>query len=709
MDPMEFERFPFPEKVRLELIGKCYAAARIVAVLVEAATSKAYRGLNGPLPQFTDTIMAVCSADDRCMIMTCLMYLHGALRLMRRYGIPFSCDSRRPMRQITNDLLNEGCIRELLDQYNDQFEFLSMELAAEEREDFFFRAMPNGLAEDLNAFRAIGHYFPETLPKDREDVVGIKGLECPADFCMSMLVNRIFQDWIMQFRELNREDYRRIQYPQVIKLVHDHIHRLKRGRAIHLNVLYPRFIPVNTFNDRGLYEAGIVLPAVPLDWTREIIPEAQIQTNVPLPPPCAGVRSQYAPIPVPRVALPEDRGQAVRPKDPTRLNSGASRRNQSSSEDNNRAFPRSNGRKEPPAPPRGRSPGGDRPQHQLEGDYPHPVPARSQSGFSQGNRYGAIGTGPRTRSLDPRRTTGNTAPTRKPGNENQKISSGFVREALYNAVHALNQEVDRPAMTDQREGDTIDPLQYHVLLAKARERTIKAKSDEEIKRLKAGYEQELNRLQQTLIEQQRLRIHSTEYGMIQLLQGRGFVFNSCDHCLVRMEPCPHVKPVEMIDRPARNPRNDREVDSQDILTPYPEPSAPVEEPVDEPVLIQVPRDQLQNYDAALGGVGYNEGSRDPSFENDMRRNEGIHAEGADDLQEPIRVETIMEEQLHPTTALLPPEAQGSLVPQAPHAEDALDNAPYADSDSENPTEPNIVWSCQATYWEDDRDLHGPQR
>ena len=186
MDPLEFERYPLQEKVRVELIGKTYAAARIVAVVIEAATSTAYSGLNGPLPQFSDLIMSVCKSADRCMVMTAIMYLHGALRLMRRYGVPFSCDNEQSMRQITNILLKEGCVNELLDQYHDQFEFLSMELAEEEREDFFFRAMPNGLSEDLSAFRTEDDCFPSVLPRDRWDVVGIKGLECIADFCMSI-------------------------------------------------------------------------------------------------------------------------------------------------------------------------------------------------------------------------------------------------------------------------------------------------------------------------------------------------------------------------------------------------------------------------------------------------------------------------------------------------------------------------------------------
>ena len=182
MDPLEFEKYPPHEKIRVELIGKSYAAARIVAVVIESATSTAFSGLNGPLPRFTDLIMSICKSDDRCMVMTSLMYLHGTLRLMRRYGIPFSFDSKRPMRQLTSNLLKEGCINELIDQYQDQFEFLSMELPEEEREDFFFRAMPNGLAADLPAFRTEDDCFPNVLPRNRWEVVGIKGLECLADY-----------------------------------------------------------------------------------------------------------------------------------------------------------------------------------------------------------------------------------------------------------------------------------------------------------------------------------------------------------------------------------------------------------------------------------------------------------------------------------------------------------------------------------------------
>ena len=34
---------------------------------------------------------------------------------------------------------------------------------------------------------------------------------------------------------------------------------------------------------------------------------------------------------------------------------------------------------------------------------------------------------------------------------------------------------------------------------------------------------------------------------------------------------------------------------------------------------------------------------------------------------------------------------------------------YIYMNSEEPPEPNIVWSCQTMRWEDDRDLHGLRR
>ena len=97
------------------------------------------------------------------------------------------------MRQLTSNLLKEGCINELMDQYQDQFEFLSMELAEEEREDFFFRAMPNGLAADLPAFRTEDDCFPNVLPRDRWEFVGIKGLECIADFLCRWQLIELFK------------------------------------------------------------------------------------------------------------------------------------------------------------------------------------------------------------------------------------------------------------------------------------------------------------------------------------------------------------------------------------------------------------------------------------------------------------------------------------------------------------------------------------
>ena len=297
---------------------------------------------------------------------------------MRRYGIPFSFDSKRPMRQLTSILLKEGCVNELMDQYHDQFEFLSMELAEEEREDFFFRAMPNGLADDLPAFRTEDDCFPSILPRDRWDVVGIKGLECIADFCMSMSINRAFQDWVLQYRDLNKEDYRRTQCPQIIKLVHDHIHRLKRGRAIHLDVLYPRLIPVNSFNNRNLYNAGITLPAVLLDWTLEVTPEEHFRITVPYPPPSVGVRSRYAPTPIPRGTHQGDREQSVRPKDPMRSNPGVPKRYQDFSTGSIRDCPSSNDPWGSPAPPRTISPEIAMHPGQSDASYRHRVPVGSR-------------------------------------------------------------------------------------------------------------------------------------------------------------------------------------------------------------------------------------------------------------------------------------------------------------------------------------------
>ena len=97
------------------------------------------------------------------------------------------------------------------------------------------------------------------------------------------------------------------------------------------------------------------------------------------------------------------------------------------------------------------------------------------------------------------------------GKEKKEVSDGFVREALCNAIQALNQEVSKPTMTDRNKGDIIDPLQYHVLLAKARENNITAKLEGEMKELTAKFEQKINGLQQDLLVHQRLRLNTNDY------------------------------------------------------------------------------------------------------------------------------------------------------------------------------------------------------
>ena len=702
MDPLEFEKYPPHEKIRVELIGKSYAAARIVAVVIESATSTAFSGLNGPLPRFTDLIMSICKSDDRCMVMTSLMYLHGTLRLMRRYGIPFSFDSKRPMRQLTSNLLKEGCINELMDQYQDQFEFLSMELAEEEREDFFFRAMPNGLAADLPAFRTEDDCFPNVLPRNRWEVVGIKGLECLADFCMSMAVNRAFQDWVLQYRDLNREDYRRTQCPQIIKLVHDHIHRLKRGRAIHLDVLYPRLIPVNSFNNRTLYNAGVTLPAVLLDWTLEVTPEEHFRITVPFPPPSVGVRSRYAPTPIPRGNHQGDREQSVRPKDPMRSNPRAPKRYQDFATGSIRDCPSSNDPWGSPAPPRTISPEITMHSDQPGASYRHRVPVGSQPRRPRENRpittpantqvwpqdargYGLTGTN------DKETETRHTVLYQNTEKGRKKISGEFVQGALFDAIQALNQEVSKPTMTEPNRDDIIDPLYYQVLLAKAREHSITTKFEKERKDLTDKFEQKINGLQQELLLHQRRRLNTNEAVMIQTLQERGLTFNSCTRCLTLMQPCPHARPVELTTRPTRN-RNNAEIDRHPgVPTFQPELTVLAEEPAEEPVLAQILQTVLNVVD---------EGPQDVMDQENSESTEQGHRGNTNE----IRVRS-------PTTDNPPSlvEAHENPAPQGLQNRVTMEDAPHSDSDSEGPPEPNIVWSCQAVHWEDNRDLHGPTR
>ena len=52
-----------------------------------------------------------------------------------------------------------------------------------------------------------------------------------------------------------------------------------------------------------------------------------------------------------------------------------------------------------------------------------------------------------------------------------------------------------------------------------------------------------------------------------------------------------------------------------------------------------------------------------------------------------------------------PQAPGKFVFNAPQSKGTLDNAPRLDSDYEELPEPNLVWSCQALRWENNKDRH----
>ena len=701
MDPLEFERYPLHEKIRIELIGKSYAAARIVAVVIESATSTAYSGLNGPLPQFADMIMSICKPTDRRMMMTALMYLHGTLRLMRRYGIPFSCDHNRPMRQLTSILLKEGCVNELLDQYHGQFEFLSMELTEEEREDFFFRAMPNGLAEDLPSFRTEDDCFPNTLPRDRWDVVGIKGLECIADFCMTMLVNRTFQDWILQYRDLNNEDYRRTQCPQVIKLVHDHIHRLKRGSAIHMDVLYPRLIPVNSFNNRGLYKSGITLPTVLLDWTLEVTPEEQFRISVPLPPPSIGVRSRYAPTPVPRVAHQGDREQSVRPKDPMRFRPRDPESYQDPSMESIKGFPNKNDPRGPLTPPQIIPPGSTIHPGWSGGGYRHQVPVGSRPSRPWGSRPGTTMVNhpmgpPVTQrhgaTMTPRKDINNEHMILYQNTRMEKkgINAGFEQESPRNAIQASPQDVNDPTRTYRNECDIVDPLHHHALLATARENSITTKFEEEMKGLTADFEQKIYGLQQELLIHRKFGPKTNESIMIQTLQEKGIAFNSCNHCLVLLQHCPHVRPVEITNMSNWNHKDDDDSNRHLGIPIFPpECTAFTEEPTEEHVLFQALKPQR--------------GVTNKVPQNSMGPEDSM----GPDLSYRAESNEVVGKDLAATETPNLTEAPGKFVFHAPQSKGTLDNAPRRDSDYEELPEPNTVWSCQALRWKGNKDLNDP--
>ena len=68
------------------------------------------------------------------------------------------------------------------------------------------------------------------------------------------------------------------------------------------------------------------------------------------------------------------------------------------------------------------------------------------------------------------------------------------------------------------EGDIIDPLHYHALMAKARENSITAKFEEEMQGLTIEFERKINGLQQELLVHRKLGPKPNESSMVQTLQ-----------------------------------------------------------------------------------------------------------------------------------------------------------------------------------------------
>ena len=246
-------------------------------------------------------------------------------------------------------------------------------------------------------------------------------------------------------------------------------------------------------------------------------------------------------------------------------------------------------------------------------------------------------------------------------------------------------------MTEPNRDDIIDPLYYQVLLAKAREHSITTKFEKERKDLTDQFEQKINRLQQELLLHQRRRLNINEAVMIQTLQERGLTFNSCPRCLTLMQPCPHARPVELTTRPTRN-RNNAEIDRHPGVPAFqPELAVLAEEPAEEPVLAQILQTVLNVVDEGPQDVMDHENSESTEQEHRVNTNE-IRGRSPTTDNPPSLVET------HENPA-----------PQGLQNRVTMEDAPHSDSDSEGPPEPNIVWSCQAVHWEDNRDLHGPTR
>ena len=262
------------------------------------------------------------------------------------------------------------------------------------------------------------------------------------------------------------------------------------------------------------------------------------------------------------------------------------------------------------------------------------------------------------------------------------------QETLYNAIQAPYQDVNNSTREHTKEGDTIDPLHYHSLLATARENSITTKFEEEIKVLTAEFEQKINGLQQELLIHRKFGLRNNESIMVQALQEKGLSFNSCDSCLVLLQHCPHARPVEMTSMASRNHQDGDDRNRHlGVPTLQPEGTASAEESTEEHVLFQALKPQHRITNKVPQNLM---GPEDPMGP-DLPYRAELHEVAGEDL----------DVSKTPTLTQVP----GNFVFHAPQKEGTLDNAPCLDSDYDELPDPNLVWSCQTLRWENNKDRH----
>ena len=433
--------------------------------------------------------------------MTSMLYLHGALLLVRRYGIPYTPHMTKTLRNLTGQLLERDYLsepRRHTERWRFDSEFLSMSLEAEVREDYYQRVADQDLWNDLMILQADGHIFPSRLPLGGEEEVGLRGLECPDKFVMAMAIDKMFIDWIMQQPRMHSEDWRRTKLPQVQELVRPFVKLLSNHHDNYDNFL-PTKIRMNTFNS---WSFSKVIYHPQIDWNCVVEYKGE---GFDLTPPLSVGREYYSMVSRPH--FPQDRT-------PTGTSDGGITA-------------------APTATPRTIYPGGARFRERIEREASQPTAEQ------QCQRHAHLG--------EPYSKVDPDAYLREPVT---RILDDHEKEK----AEILMQIADNIPVKDHEK--KIREIQA---LMDTKEKQLQEKFDKEKLELIADYSQTIHKLQKKLLSHQQVKYDLTALGTVQLLQARGIVISSCKRCLGLLVPCLHVRPVERDDRIVQESNDDVDI------------------------------------------------------------------------------------------------------------------------------------------------------